>query len=103
MAHKRFDDAQLDVIHHFLEREFPGQVAAPERTLHADEPVTEVVHEEARHRIEVATTFLENCPDYMYSLRHSELADYIREARTQSRRFVVLWQGGEVRIRSTPL
>jgi hypothetical protein len=36
----------------------------------------------------------------MDNLRHSKLADYVREARTQNRRFLVLWQGGEVRIRS---
>jgi hypothetical protein len=36
-------------------------------------------------------------------LRASELADYMREARRQDRRFIVRKEGGTVRIRSTAL
>jgi hypothetical protein len=100
MPPKQAADVQIDVVHHYLEREFPGQVTPPWREHHADGPVIEIVHGAVRHQIEVASAFLENCPDCMDNLRHSELADYVREARTQNRRFVVLWQGGEVRIRS---
>jgi len=89
-----------DVIHRYLEREFPGQVTALCVESLTEGPVIEIVHGEVRHQIEVASTFLEHCPDSMDNLCHSELADYVREARTQNRRFLVLWQGGEVRIRS---
>jgi hypothetical protein len=100
MSRKRVADVQIDVIHHYLEREFPGQVTPPWQEPHADGPVIEIAYGAVRHQIELASAFLEDCPDCRDSLRHSELADYIREARTQNRRFLIRWQGGEVRIRS---
>jgi hypothetical protein len=36
-------------------------------------------------------------------LRESELADYIREARLQGRRFLVLWHDHATRVRSAPV
>jgi hypothetical protein len=51
----------------------------------------------------VDTGFIQACQDAAASLRASELADYMREARAQERRFLVLEERGEVHIRSMPL
>ncbi len=48
-------------------------------------------------------TFLKQCPDYARALRETELADYVREARSQARRFLVIWHEHGTRIRSTPV
>jgi hypothetical protein len=103
MAHERATDAQVDVIYHYLEREFPGQVNHTWWDAHANGAVFEIAHGPVRHQIEVASAFLAGCPDCKNSLLHSELADYIREARAEDRRFLILWHGDEVRIRSKPL
>jgi hypothetical protein len=63
----------------------------------------EVVHETTVHRVEMPAVFFEDCPDYAAALRDSELADYMREARDQRRRFSVVWENDAVRVRSTPL
>jgi len=47
--------------------------------------------------------FMRAYQDAVAFLRTSELADYMREARAQERRFFVLEERGEVHIRSTPL
>jgi hypothetical protein len=47
--------------------------------------------------------FIRTRRDAVASLRASELTDYMREARAQKRRFLVLEEGGELRIRSTLL
>jgi hypothetical protein len=103
MQRERTTDTQVDIIHHYLEREFPGQVNHTWWDDHAHGPVFEMAHGPVRHQIAVASAFLEACPDYTDSLRSSELVDYIREARAQDRRFLILWQGDAVRIRSKPL
>lgn len=103
MPRERTTEAQVDVIHHYLEREFPGQVNNTWGHSQSTGPVFEITHETVRHHIEVALAFLEDCPNWLDNLRHSELVDYIHEARTQNRRFLIRWQGGEVRIRSKPL
>ena len=101
MSSQRVNDDQIDAVRHYLEREFPGCVTPPQSEPHADGPVIEIVHDAARHQVEVASAFLAGCPG-RDSLRHSELADYIREARTQNGRFLVQWQEGEMRIRFKP-
>jgi hypothetical protein len=103
MPSKRVADVPIELIHHYLEREFPGRVTPPWQEQRTKESIIEIDCGAVRHRIEVESTFLEDCPDCMGSLRHSELADYIREARTQNRRFFILWEEGEVRIRSKSL
>lgn len=103
MPHERATAGQVEVIHHYLERQFPGRVNNAWWNPQATGPTFEITHDAVRHQIEVASAFLEDCPDWLDNLHHSELVDYIREARTQNRRFLIWWQGGEVRIRSKPL
>jgi hypothetical protein len=103
MPRARTTDAQVEVVHQYLEREFPGHVRPTRGEAQAHGPVFEITHGPVQHQIEVATAFLEGCPDCTDRLRHSELADYIREARAQDRRFLILWQGDEVHVRSKPL
>jgi len=96
-------EMQIGAIRRYLEWEFPGQV----RNTWWDEdiraPVFEVIQETRCHHVIVDTDFMQTCQDAAASLRTSELADYMREARTQERRFLVLEERGEVRIRSMPL
>jgi hypothetical protein len=96
-------ETQIEDIRQYLEWEFPGQV----REIWWDEdtraPIFEVVHEIVCHHIIVDMGFIRTCGDTIASLRASELADYMREARTQERRFRVLEERGEVHIRSAPL
>lgn len=99
----RLPDPFIEAIHTHLEREFPGQVQRSwwdqESLAHA----FEVSHESTHHHVLVSMAFIENCKDVVASLRMSELAEYMREARTQSRRFVVLGDEGAPRIRSVLL
>jgi hypothetical protein len=103
MSRDRATDTRVDVIHHYLEREFPGQVNHAWWNVRTHGPVFEIAHGLVRHQIEVTSAFLEGCPDCTDRLRNSELVDYIREARAQDRRFLILWQGDEVHVRSKPL
>ena len=66
-------------------------------------PVFEVVHETKCHHVIVDMGFIRAYQDAVAFLRTSELADYMREARAQERRFLVLEERGEVHIRSTSL
>ena len=99
----RSPNPSLDVIRAYLEREFPGHVRHSWWDQEALAHVFEVSHETVRHHVLVPAGLLETCGDVMASLRVSELADYMREARGQERRFVVRKEGGTVRIRSTAL
>jgi hypothetical protein len=103
MQRERATDAQIDAVHHYLEHEFPGQVNNTWWDAHTQEPVFEIAHGSVRHEVEVTSTFLEHCPDCTDGLQNSELGDYMREARAHDRRFLVLWQGREARIRSKQL
>ena len=96
-------ETQIGAIRRYLEWEFPGQVRDTWWDENIRTPVFEVVHDTRRHHVIVDTGFIQACQDAAASLRASELADYMREARTQERRFLVLEERGEVHIRSTPL
>jgi hypothetical protein len=96
-------EKQTDMVRHYLEREFPGQVRNLRWEWRTSMHMFEVVHETTVHRVEMPAAFFEDCPDYAAALRESELADYMREARDQRRRFSVVWENDEVRVRSTPL
>jgi len=96
-------ETQIDDIRQYLEREFPGQVRETWWDEDARAPVFEVVHETGCHHVIVDMGFIRACQDAITSLRTSELAEYMREARAQERRFLVLEESGEVRIRSTSL
>ena len=96
-------ETQIGEIRQYLEREFPGQVRDPWWDEDARAPVFEVIHETGCHHIIVDMGFIRTCENAVASLRASDLADYMREARTQERRFLILDEGGELHIRSTPL
>jgi hypothetical protein len=89
--------ARLQAVQSYLEAEFPGCVEA------AIENVIAVSQKGIRHHVVFQPTFLQQCPDYASALRESELADYIREARSQQgRRFLVIWHERTTRVRSAP-
>jgi hypothetical protein len=89
--------ARLTAVQAYLEEEFPGRVQD------AEENVIVVSHDGIRHHVELQPTFLHQCPDHIRAIRDSELADYMREARSQERRFLVIWTEHDTRIRSAPL
>jgi hypothetical protein len=89
--------ARLSAVHAYLEEEFPGRVEK------AKENVIVVSHDGIRHHVVLQPSFVHLCPDSLHALRESELADYMREARSQGRRFLVMWKDGDTRIRSTSL
>ncbi len=95
--------AQVGAIRHYLEREFPDCVKRMRWDQRRMVQVFEVAHGTVLHQVVVTSAFLEDCPDCADALRDSELVDYMREAKTQTRRFSVMWERGIVRIRSTPL
>jgi hypothetical protein len=89
--------ACLTAVQAYLEDEFPGHVEE------AKENVIVVSHDSIRHHIVLEPTFLKQCPDYAHAIRESELADYMRESRSQARRFLVIWHEQDTRIRFVPL
>lgn len=89
--------ARLTAVASYLEQEFPGHVAA------AKDNGFVISHGGMHHRVVLDPTFLKQCPDYIHALRETELADYVRESRSQARRFLVVWQGNDTRIRSALL
>lgn len=97
MAPGPLTSASLRAIQIYLEEEFPGRVEA------AAENVIRVSHHGARHHITLQTEFLKACPNCVKAVRESDLVDYIREVRSQSRRFIVMWREREMRIRSAPV
>jgi hypothetical protein len=90
-------DARFSAVQSYLEREFPGRVGK------ATEDSFEVLHGPGRHQVVIHPEVWQGCTDYTNALRESELGDYMREAQSQVRRFVILWQDHEVRVRSTQL
>jgi hypothetical protein len=96
-------ETQIGEIRQYLEWEFPGQVRDTWWDEDTRAPVFEVVHETRCHHVIVEMGFMRAYQDAVACLRTSELADYMREARAQERRFFVLEERGAVHIRSTPL
>ena len=96
MATHARTSACLKATQSYLEAEFPGQVET------AIENVITVSHDDIRHHVVLQPAFLQQCSDYASALRESELADYIRESRSQERRFLVTWHEGGTRVRSAP-
>jgi hypothetical protein len=90
-------DARFRAVQTYLEYEFPGRVDK------VTEDSFEVLHGPVRHQVVVHPEAWQGCADYASALRESELGDYMREAQSQVRRFVLLWQDHEVRVRSTQL
>ena len=90
-------------IRQYLEREFPGQVQHTGWEPDTQSHVFEITHERGRHQVLVTEGVLRSNRDAAAELRESELVDYLHEARTQQRRFLVRKEGGAVRIRSTTL
>lgn len=81
----------IDTVQRYLEREFPGQVHNPQWHRQTSIQMFEIVHDTTVHRVEMPAAFFEDCPDDAAALRDSELTDYIREARAQTRCFA--WCG----------
>jgi hypothetical protein len=100
-------ETQIGEIRQYLEWEFPGQVRDTWWDDATRAPVFEVVHKTGHepkcHHVIVEMGFIQAYQDAAAFLRTSELADYMREARAQERRFFVLEERGEVHIRSTAL
>ena len=90
-------DARVSAVQTYLEQEFPGRVDK------ATEDSFEVLHGPVRHQVVIHPEAWQGCADYAGALRESELGEYMREAQSQVRRFVILWQDHEVRVRSTQL
>jgi hypothetical protein len=89
--------ARLTAVQSYLEEAFPGHVEE------ARENVIVVSHESVRHHVVLQPSFLHLCPDHSHALRASKLADSMRDARFQARRFLVIWNERCARIRSTSL
>ena len=87
--------ACLTAVQSYLEEEFPGCVEGLKGNLFI------ISLDSIRHHVVLQPSFVQRCPDYMRALRETELADYIREARSQARRFLVIWLEQDTRIRST--
>jgi hypothetical protein len=96
-------EPQIEAIRQYLEREFPGQVQHVWWDEDANAPIFEVTYETGRHHVLMDERFMRTSQDPVASLRASELADYMREARAQDRRFLIRVEGGTVHIRSTSL
>lgn len=88
---------RLIAMESYLEEEFPGHVEEVNRNVFI------ISYHDVRHHIVLDPTFLKRCPDYAGALRETELADYMRESRSQARRFLVIWHEHDTRIRSVPL
>ena len=97
MTNRPRPTACLKALQSYLEKEFPTQIEA------TGENMITVSHEGIRHDIILQPDFLKQCPDYASALRESELTDYIREDRSQGRRFLIMWHEQDMRIRSTLL
>jgi hypothetical protein len=87
----------LTAVASYLEQEFPGHVKA------AKDNGFMISHEGLDHHVVLDPSFLKQCPDYTHALHETELADYVRESRSQARRFLVMWHGHDTRIRSMSL
>lgn len=88
--------ARLEAVQSYLVEEFPEQVKGELKN------VITVSHAGIHHQIVLQPEFLQKCPDYVSALRDSELADHIREVRSEERRFLVMWNDLGTRVRSTP-
>ena len=97
MPKQRNTTARFTAIVSYLEEEFPGHVEE------AEEHVFIISVHGLRHHVVLEATFLQQCPDYTRAIRETELADYMREARSQARCFLVMWHEHDTRIRSAPL
>jgi hypothetical protein len=95
MSNRRYRTARLTAVASYLEQEFPGHVAEANRHEFM------ISHDGRHHQVVLDPTLLKQCPDYAHALRETELADYVRESRSQARRFLVTWHGQDTRIRST--
>lgn len=89
--------ACLTALAAYLEAEFPGHVKV------ARDNEFRISHEGTHHHVVLDPTFLKQYSDYTKALRETELVDYLRESRSQARRFVIMWYGNDTRIRSTSL
>lgn len=89
--------ARLTAVASYFEAEFPGHVEA------VKDNVFTISHHGLRHQVVLEPAFLKQCPDYTRALREAELTDYMRESRSQARRFLVMWKERDTRIRSTSL
>ena len=89
--------ARFKAMASYLEQEFPGGVKAAKNNEFM------ISHKGIDHHIVLDPKFLKQCPDFAQALRETDLADYLREAQSQARRFVVMWSGSDTRIRSTSL
>jgi len=97
MSNRTSKAARLTAVADYLEEEFPGHV----NTANANE--FRISHQGMHHHVVLDPMFLKQCSDYIHALRETDLADYVRESRSQARRFIVLWYQHHTRIRSTSL
>lgn len=103
MQGTRPSKVQIKSIAAYLEREFPQQVRGTWWDRKVKAQVFEVSDEESQRYIMIDGEFLQHCGDCGTELRHSELADYIRESRSPARSFRVLWHDRAIHILSKPL
>jgi hypothetical protein len=97
MSNRPSKTVGLTAVASYLEQEFPGQIKV------GTDNGFVICHEGIYHHVVLDPTFLKQCPDYTHALRETELVDYVRESRSQARRFLVMWHGHDTRIRSTSL
>lgn len=95
MSNRMNRTARLTAVASYLEQEFPGHIAETNRHEFL------ISHAGMHHQVVLDPIFLKQCPDYVHALRETDLADYVRESRSQARRFLVTWHGQNTRIRST--
>jgi hypothetical protein len=96
-------EAQIDAVQRYLKREFPGCIHRTWRLENVMAQVFEFSNDEVLRRIVIEDGFFRGCPDCADGLRHSDLADYIRESRAPRRCFHIVWNNNTLRIRSKPL
>jgi len=97
MSNHPSQTARLTAVESYLEEEFPGHVEEVKDNVYI------ISYHGISHHVVFEPTFLKQCPDYTHALRQTDLTDYIREVRSQSRRFLVIWQEHNIHIRSTLL
>lgn len=103
MTSHRPSKEHIDTVHRYLAREFPGFVQRSWWEEDTRAQVFELENGAVLRRLVIDGGMFWDCPDCAVTLSISDLADYMREVRTPSRSFHVMWQDRTLHIRSKAL
>lgn len=103
MTSPRPTKEQIDAVHRYFAREFPGSRQLGWWEGETRTQIFEIEHGAVLRRIVMDGGVFWDCPDCVVALSLSDLVDYMREVRTPSRCFHVTWQDRALHIRSKPL